>query len=120
MNCVVYESMAFMNVSRNKDQLDVMKEERHYDTGPYFGFINFDMNKYAIYEFILVIFILMAFVLNVTFIGYCAVVRFRDLDYSFVRNIRRKNGKKVIYTQTASECSDDDTSLENVFESNDS
>ena len=97
-----------------------MEGEGHYDMGPYFGFINFDMNKYAIYEFILVIFILMAFVLNVTFIGYCAILRFRSLDYSFVRNIRRKNGKKEFYTKTATECSDDDESLEDVLISNDS
>ena len=106
--------------SGNHQIMDVVNEEKHYDNGPYFGFINFDMNKYAIYEFILVIFILMAFVLNVTFIGYCAILRFRNLDYSFVRNIKRKNGKKVYYTKTATECSDDDTSLENEFESIDS
>eukprot|EP00483_Globobulimina_turgida_P008082 UN08098 len=68
----------------------------------YFGFINFDMNRFAIYEFVLMIFILMAFVLNVTFFGYCCVIRFKDLDYSFVRNINRNNK----HTKIASECSD--------------
>eukprot|EP01084_Bolivina_argentea_P288799 495744_1 len=90
--------------------------ETETDDTYYFGFINFDMNRYAIYEFVLMIFILMAFVLNVTFVGYCCVIRFKDLDYSFVRDINR-NKNKGLYTKTATECSDDDTSFENVFDS---
>ena len=101
------------------EEFNINNEGKSYDTGPYFGFIDFDMNQYAIYEFVLMIFILMAFVLNVTFIGYVAVIRFKNLDYSFVRNVRRKNGK-IVGLKSIAECSDDDTSLENVFESIDS